>query len=288
MAARKPVCAQLSGSDAPSTAGPTKVLFVCLGNICRSPTAEAVFTSVVERAGVTHNFMVDSCGTGGGSSNWYRAGGFSYHEGDSADARMTQVAAARGVRLTSKSRPLRPTDLSEFDVILGMDAANMAAIKRAAEHWKGTHDVPADYTARLALVTDFLQDDKWRRYNEVPGGLNSSWICSKMPVAGCSRPSRRGGCSYSGFITALREIYTQRVILQVHAFHVCVLPRTRYWVRPQMHPRLGRHGDSVCHLPAGSGGLSLREGAPLRLHVHAGGTAAVAACRCPRHTLHVE
>lgn len=168
MAARKPVCAQLSGSDAPSTAGPTKVLFVCLGNICRSPTAEAVFTSVVERAGVTHNFMVDSCGTGGGSSNWYRAGGFSYHEGDSADARMTQVAAARGVRLTSKSRPLRPTDLSEFDVILGMDAANMAAIKRAAEHWKGTHDVPADYTARLALVTDFLQDDKWRRYNEVP------------------------------------------------------------------------------------------------------------------------
>ena len=62
-------------------AGTTGVLFVCLGNICRSPTAEAVFTAVVQRAGVAEQFRIDSCGTGGGSPDWYLPGGFSYHEG---------------------------------------------------------------------------------------------------------------------------------------------------------------------------------------------------------------
>jgi hypothetical protein len=59
----------------------TAVLFVCLGNICRSPTAEAVFTDVVKKAGVQNQFLIDSCGTGGGSPDWYMPGGFSYHEG---------------------------------------------------------------------------------------------------------------------------------------------------------------------------------------------------------------
>ena len=61
--------------------GKTAVLFVCLGNICRSPTAEAVFTDVVKKAGVEGDFVIDSCGTGGGSPDWYLPGGFSYHEG---------------------------------------------------------------------------------------------------------------------------------------------------------------------------------------------------------------
>lgn len=64
-----------------ATDGKTAVLFVCLGNICRSPTAEAVFTDVVKKAGVQNEFEIDSCGTGGGSSDWYLPGGFSYHEG---------------------------------------------------------------------------------------------------------------------------------------------------------------------------------------------------------------
>lgn len=59
----------------------TAVLFVCLGNICRSPTAEAVFTDVVKKAGVEGEFVIDSCGTGGGSPDWYLPGGVSYHEG---------------------------------------------------------------------------------------------------------------------------------------------------------------------------------------------------------------
>jgi hypothetical protein len=64
-----------------AASGKTGVLFVCLGNICRSPTAEAVFNDVVKRAGVADGYFIDSCGTGGGNPDWYRDGGWSYHEG---------------------------------------------------------------------------------------------------------------------------------------------------------------------------------------------------------------
>jgi protein-tyrosine phosphatase len=105
------------------------VLFVCLGNICRSPTAEAVFVDVVKKANLTNKYAIDSCGTGGGSSDWYKSGGFSYHEGDDADSRMTAAASRRGVNLTSKSRPLEPQDFTNFQYIVGMDPANMRAME---------------------------------------------------------------------------------------------------------------------------------------------------------------
>lgn len=60
-----------------------------------------------------------------------------------------QTAAQRGIKLTSRSRPLTPADLREFDYILGMDASNLAAIRRAAQHWAAEHDVPADYAAKV-------------------------------------------------------------------------------------------------------------------------------------------
>ncbi|CAM9951516.1 unnamed protein product [Choristocarpus tenellus] len=100
--------------------GKTKVLFVCLGNICRSPSAEAVFKDVTAKNGAQDEFYIESCGTGGGSSNWYKDGGFSFHEGDPPDARMTAAAAKRGVKLGGTSRPLRPQDLDDFDLIVGM------------------------------------------------------------------------------------------------------------------------------------------------------------------------
>lgn len=58
------------------------------GNICRSPTAEAMFKSVVDKAGLSDSFTIDSCGTGGGNPDWYIKGGWSYHEGDDSDPRM--------------------------------------------------------------------------------------------------------------------------------------------------------------------------------------------------------
>mmetsp|Transcript_16664 Transcript_16664/g.32855 ORF Transcript_16664/g.32855 Transcript_16664/m.32855 type:complete len:240 (+) Transcript_16664:103-822(+) len=120
------------------------VLFVCLGNICRSPTAEAVFTSVVGKAGRSDEFDIDSCGTGGGSSNWYKQGGFSYHEGEDADSRMKETAEKRGVYLTSVSRPLEPKDFERFDAIVYMDDANRMAITEAANHWK----IPPDEVSK--------------------------------------------------------------------------------------------------------------------------------------------
>lgn len=63
---------------------------------------QAMFRAVVERNGVAEKFDIDSCGTGGGSSDWYLPGGFSYHEGDAADPRMTATASRRGVKLTSR------------------------------------------------------------------------------------------------------------------------------------------------------------------------------------------
>lgn len=64
-----------------AVSGKSSVLFVCLGNINRSPAAEAVFRDKVQRAGCADKFEIDSCGTGGGSSNWFKPDGFSYHEG---------------------------------------------------------------------------------------------------------------------------------------------------------------------------------------------------------------
>ncbi|GAB4820498.1 hypothetical protein N2152v2_007544 [Parachlorella kessleri] len=129
----------------------TKVLFVCLGNICRSPTAEAVFRKVVEDASLVDQFEIDSCGTGGGSPDW-----------------MTRAAIGRGVKLTSRSRPLRPADLVECDYILGMDASNLAAIRRAAEYWKSKHAVPADYDTKVSLMSDYLRDERFAKYGQVP------------------------------------------------------------------------------------------------------------------------
>eukprot|EP00638_Chattonella_subsalsa_P003712 CAMPEP_0117753996 /NCGR_PEP_ID=MMETSP0947-20121206/12571_1 /TAXON_ID=44440 /ORGANISM="Chattonella subsalsa, Strain CCMP2191" /LENGTH=243 /DNA_ID=CAMNT_0005573011 /DNA_START=264 /DNA_END=995 /DNA_ORIENTATION=- len=141
--------------------GKQKVLFVCLGNICRSPTAEAMFTAVVKRAGVEDQFEIDSCGTGGGSSNWYLPDGFSYHEGESADRRMQAAAVKRDVHLTSRSRPLKPEDLDYFDHIIGMDSSNMRAIWEAADYWGKSKQGQE----KTSLMTKYCKTNK---VNSVP------------------------------------------------------------------------------------------------------------------------
>jgi len=95
----------------------TKVLFVCLGNICRSPTGEAVFKKMLESAGLQHKVDVDSCGT---SAN---------HAGEPADVRMRTHASERGYDLTSVARGLTAADLKTFDFVLAMDDQNFADIQ---------------------------------------------------------------------------------------------------------------------------------------------------------------
>ena len=97
-----------------------KILFVCLGNICRSPLAEGIFSHLVHQAGLARYFEIDSAGTAG------------YHEGDLPDPRTTAVARARGIVLTSKARQILRTDLQRFDYIIVMDAENRRNVERLA------------------------------------------------------------------------------------------------------------------------------------------------------------
>ncbi|MCP4833360.1 MAG: low molecular weight phosphotyrosine protein phosphatase [Phycisphaera sp.] len=95
---------------------PRKVLFICLGNICRSPAAEAVFRSLISRRGLESRFEVDSAGTGG------------WHEGEAADHRSRAEGARRGHAVDSKARQVRDRDLVHHDVIICMDQANHEAM----------------------------------------------------------------------------------------------------------------------------------------------------------------
>jgi protein-tyrosine phosphatase len=95
------------------------VLFVCLGNICRSPLAEGVFIHAARERGVLDRFHVDSAGTG----DW--------HAGEPADARMRAVAEARGVHLPSRARQIRAEDWTRFDHVLCMDRDNLAGVRAA-------------------------------------------------------------------------------------------------------------------------------------------------------------
>ncbi|XP_062090643.1 low molecular weight phosphotyrosine protein phosphatase-like isoform X3 [Humulus lupulus] len=91
---------------------PFSVLFVCLGNICRSPAAEGVFTDLVKKRGLDSKFKIDSAGT------------INYHEGNPADPRMRASSKSRGIVITSLSRPIRSSDFVDFDLSLAMDNQN--------------------------------------------------------------------------------------------------------------------------------------------------------------------
>lgn len=90
------------------------VCFVCLGNICRSPTAEGIFRGLVDESGQGARFLVDSAGTG------------AWHEGDPPDERSVTAARQRGVVLEGAARQFQPQDFARFDHVVAMDAENHA------------------------------------------------------------------------------------------------------------------------------------------------------------------
>ena len=94
-----------------------KILFVCLGNICRSSSAEGVMKHLIEQAGREDEFVIDSAGI------------LSYHQGELPDSRMCAHAARRGYNLTHRSRPVRTDDFYNFDLIIGMDDRNIDDLK---------------------------------------------------------------------------------------------------------------------------------------------------------------
>lgn len=105
---------------------PYKIVFVCLGNICRSPTAEGVFQHLVNERGLQSYFYVDSAGTS------------AYHIGETANSRSRDTASKHGIELKSRARRFEAEDLEEFDLIVAMDSQNLKDIKQLDT--KGTID----------------------------------------------------------------------------------------------------------------------------------------------------
>ena len=97
---------------------PYQLLFVCLGNICRSPSAENIMNHLIRQRGLQDQITCDSAGTA------------SYHVGSAPDRRMGAAAAQRGIKLVGQARQFQPADFEQFDLILAMDQANYEDILR--------------------------------------------------------------------------------------------------------------------------------------------------------------
>lgn len=133
----------------------TKVLFVCLGNICRSPAAEAVFLGLVKDQGLEERFEADSAGTS------------AYHAGDGADERMIEQARKRNIQVPSVSRQFLANDFKKFDIIVVMDDSNYENVLKL--------DPTKEHASKVVKLTDFASE-KYSDFSHVPdpyfGGMD--------------------------------------------------------------------------------------------------------------------
>lgn len=115
------------------------ILFVCMGNICRSPSAEAVMNKLLAKEGLSGKIRCDSAGT------------ISYHAGEPADARMQKHAQKRNILLTSISRQIRSSDFEDFDYVIGMDDENMFNMKSFLPN--------PELGNKMSKMTDYCEND---------------------------------------------------------------------------------------------------------------------------------
>lgn len=126
-----------------------KILFVCLGNICRSPAAEGTMINLLNKSNRAHEFLVDSAGTS------------AYHAGERPDERMVSAAQKRKIHLPSLSRPLKSDDFLNFDYIICMDKSNMSNAKKLLPDQNSLK--------KLSIMTDyFLNKDYQKQFFEIP------------------------------------------------------------------------------------------------------------------------
>lgn len=114
-----------------------KILFVCLGNICRSPAAEGVMLSFLAARGLEGRVEVESAGT------------LDYHAGEAADPRMREAASGRGYELESRARQVTPDDFDRFDLIVAMDRSNLEDLRALA---------PPEADGKIRLLSEFLPE----------------------------------------------------------------------------------------------------------------------------------
>jgi len=119
-----------------------RVLFVCMGNICRSPAGEGVLRKLVETRGLGDRIVVDSAGTIG------------YHAGEPSDPRMRKAAAQRGYVLDGKARQVRRRDFDTFDLIVAMDRDNLRDLRAL--------DPSGAHSGKIRLLCDFVPDSPVR------------------------------------------------------------------------------------------------------------------------------
>lgn len=145
----------------------TKVLFVCLGNICRSPTAEAVFRVLLENDGKSEDIEVDSAGTG----DW--------HIGRPPHAPAQRAATEQGVDMSSlRARLVTPDDFSRFDYILAMDQLNLMDLERMKPH---------GYKGFLGRLTDFDPDSRGQDVMDPYGGSSEDFDRAFAHIARATR-----------------------------------------------------------------------------------------------------
>jgi len=123
----------------------TKILFVCLGNICRSPAAEAIFLFKLKEKQLLDKFQVDSAGTGG------------WHAGNLADSRMRRSALNRGVIIESLARQITLNDFHKFDLILTMDNSNLKDVKDLSSQLDKPFNAQIEPIVKFAKNTNFLE-----------------------------------------------------------------------------------------------------------------------------------
>lgn len=122
------------------------ILFVCLGNICRSPAAEGVMKAIVDSENAESRFEIDSAGTG------------NYHIGDLPDKRMRVHAQRRGYNLTHRCRQVKESDFDDFDLIVAMDESNRRNLMRIAP--------TIEAEQKIVMMADF--SDMFTRYDHIP------------------------------------------------------------------------------------------------------------------------